>query len=213
MYETELFDLLINEGAADAGFCSLEGYEYPYAVSIVYKLSRAVIKHINGKPTMPYFQHYRAVNAKLDQITLAAVRFIESKGYEAFPVAASQSTGEYSGYFAHKTAAVESGIGYIGRSALLVTPDFGPMVRLATVLTDMPLKRNREKLPFLCGDCTECVKACPAGAISGKQPTLCRDDFFDAEKCSHHMKTYKDIGRGAVCGLCMRACPKNKLQS
>jgi epoxyqueuosine reductase QueG len=93
---------------------------------------------------------------------------------------------------------------------MLITPKYGSAVRLATVLTDMPLSRNREKLPFLCGDCTECAKACPAGAISGKTPTLNRDDFFDAEKCSHHMKTYKDIGRGAVCGLCMRACPKNK---
>ena len=85
-------------------------------------------------------------------------------------------------------------------------------VRLATVLTDMPLESKRERLECLCGSCTICRDACPAGAISGEiyVPGAPRDTIFDARKCSEHMKTYKDIGRGAVCGICMSVCPYNK---
>ncbi len=214
MFEQEIKNLLKREGATEVGFCALENAPYPYAVSILLKLSDAVLGEIKDKPTMPYFQHYRAVNALLDRIALFATAFIEEKGYNAFPVAASQSTGEYRGYFPHKTAAVSAGLGYLGRSCLLISPVYGSKIRLATVLTDMPLERDRELVPFSCGDCLECAKACPSGAISGKAWTKesGREGFFDAEKCSQYMKNFRDIGRGSVCGLCIKACPKNNLK-
>ncbi|MBE5742654.1 MAG: epoxyqueuosine reductase [Clostridiales bacterium] len=223
MLEREIEEVLKRGGASLVGFCDLgkspiknqEGLRY--AVSIAYKLSNAVLKTIEERPTLSYFQHYRAVNARLDSLVLDVIRLIENEGYNAFPIAASQSTNDdksaYRGVFAHKTAACLSGIGYIGKNALLLTEEYGSKVRLATVLTDMPLERQREIIVKGCGDCDICKKACPAGAISGKnfEVGMAREDFFDAEKCSNNMKTYKDIGRGAVCGLCIKACPKNKL--
>ena len=196
MFEKELTELLKSEGAALAGFCSLEsapGAPFPFAVSVVVKLSDSILKTIDNAPTMPYFQHYRAVNYKLDSLALSAVKFIEDRGY--------------------KTAAVLSGLGYIGRNCLLITPEYGSKVRLATVLTDMPLSPLSERVPFSCGDCRICVNACPAGAVSGREYADgdAREDFFDAEKCSHYMKSFKDIGRGAVCGVCIKVCPKNRL--
>ena len=223
MFEKEITEILERGGASLVGFCKIEKSpiekqpELTYAVSIAYKLSDAVLKTIENRPTMAYFQHYRAVNARLDSLVLDVVRFIESKGFNAFPIAASQSTNDdksaYRGIFAHKTAACLSGIGYIGKNALLYTKEYGSKVRLATVLTDMPLERQREIIEGGCGDCEVCKKACPAGAISGInfQVGMKREDFFDAEKCSSNMKNYKDIGRGAVCGICIKVCPKNKL--
>ena len=224
MFEDKLTELLTNAGASLVGFSNIgespiaNQPELVYAVTLVYKLSDAVLKTIEDRPSMSYFQHYRAVNAKLDSICLDAVRFIENQGYNAFPIASSQSTNDdksaYRGVFAHKTGACLSGIGYIGKNALLYTKEYGSKVRLATVLTDMPVERQREIIKGGCGDCDICKRACPAGAISGinYEVGMQRDDFFSAEKCSAHMKTYKDIGRGAVCGLCIKACPKNKLK-
>ena len=217
MFEKEIEKMLTDGGASLVGFSSLSSVKnapFPYAVTIAYKLSDAILSTIDEKPTMPYFQHYRIVNTKLDLLALDCVRFIEGKGYFAFPVAASQSTGEYHGYFPHKTGAVLSGLGYIGRNCLLITPEYGSKVRFSTVLTDMPLSPQRPPIPFLCGECTECVKACKGGAISGKEycPETGREGFFDAEKCSQYMKNFKDIGRGSVCGLCIKACPKNGLR-
>ena len=223
MFEDKLTELLTNGGASLVGFSNIgespiaKQPELVYAITLVYKLSDAVLKTIEDRPSMAYFQHYRAVNAKLDSLCLDAVRFIENQGYNAFPIAASQSTNDdksaYRGIFAHKTGACLSGLGYIGKNALLYTKEFGSKVRLATVLTDMPLTPQREMIKGGCGDCDICKKACPAGAISGInfEVGMKRDDFFSAEKCSANMKTYKDIGRGAVCGLCIKACPKNRL--
>ena len=221
MYEKELEKILKEAWADLVGFSSLgenrspEHPEYGYAVTIVRKLSRAVIKTINGAPTMEYFQHYRATNARLDSIALDAVSFIENAGYLALPVAASQSTpdkkDEYRGIFPHKTGAVLSGLGFIGKNGLLIT-EYGSAVRLASVLTDMPLSAQKEIKPCLCGDCQICKNACPAGAITGELYVngAERSTIFDAKKCSEHMKTYKNIGRGAVCGICISVCPYNK---
>ncbi|MBR2336408.1 MAG: epoxyqueuosine reductase [Clostridia bacterium] len=224
MLEDKLTELLTEGGASLVGFSQIDKSpidgqpELIYAITLVYKLSDSVLKTIEDRPSISYFQHYRAVNARLDSLCLDAVRFIENQGYNAFPIAASQSTNDdksaYRGVFAHKTGACLSGIGYIGKNALLYTKEYGSKVRLATVLTDMPLVRQREIIKGGCGDCDICKRACPAGAISGinYEVGMARDDFFSADKCSSHMKTYKDVGRGAVCGICIKACPKNKLK-
>ena len=194
----------------------------PYAISLVYRLSNAVVEEITGfgeaGPTYSYFQHYRAVNALLDQKTLWLSTLIEREGYGALPIPASQSVkdmGLYSGAFQHKTAAVLAGLGWIGKSALFVSPLFGPRVRLGTVLTNMPLPVRSIKgvLPG-CKECRACVDACPAHAIRGENyapGTSCRDNIFDPKACSEHMKkAYLHIGRGAVCGICMAVCPFGK---
>ena len=224
MKEKEIEELLKGGGAVLVGFCKIP--ESPiknqpnltYCVSFAYKLSDGVLKTVEGRPTISYFQHYRAVNARIDSLELDVIRLIENEGFDALPRPASQSTSDdkstYRGLFPHKTGARLSGIGYIGKNALLITKEYGSKVRLGTVLTDMPLERTREIIEGGCGSCEVCKKVCPAGAISGinYEDGMKREDFFDAEKCSQNMKTYKDIGRGAVCGLCIVNCPKNKLR-
>ena len=222
MLEKELEEILTREGASLVGFSNIEKSPVEgqdnliFAVTICYKLSDSVLKTITDRPTIMYFQHYRAVNAKLDGIALTAVRFIENAGYNAFPIAASQSKPEdkYYGVFPHKTGAVLSGLGFIGKSGLLITKEYGSKVRFATVLTDMPLTPLREIIKCGCGSCEICKNCCPAGAITGinYEAGMPRDAIFSAEKCSEYMKTFKDVGRGAVCGICIKNCPFNKLK-
>ena len=221
----EIREKLIKEGAKLVGFCELK--EPPlkdlpnlkYAISIAVKLSDSILSTIKDKPTISYFQHYRTANYKLNQLAFSCVGILEDLGYNAFPIAASQSDNtdgvEYRGVFPHKTAARLSGLGFIGKSGLLLTQKYGSKVRFATVLTDMPLKADLPILENMCKGCTICEKACPGGAISGKiyQEGMSREDFFDAEKCSHNMKNYMDVGRGAVCGICISVCPFNKLKN
>jgi len=219
----KIFDKLKQDGAKLVGACKLPNpplKDFPnliYAISIAVKLSDSVLKTIVDRPTISYFQHYRTANTRLDQLAFTCVSMIEELGYSAFPIPASQSDNtqgqNYSGVFQHKTAARLSGLGYIGKNGLLITKEYGSKVRFATVLTDMPLNCDNKILENECKGCDLCVKACPGGAISGKIYTdgMKREEFFDAEKCSQNMKKYKDIGRGAVCGICISVCPKNKL--
>ena len=218
-------DTLVDEGLAAYGFACVEGTTHsrythlPFAVSLVFRLSNAVLDEITTEhpvaPTYSYFQHYRAANAYLDNAALRVAAHIERMGARALPVAASQSVPDlgtpHTGVFQHKTAAVLSGLGWIGKSALFVSPEYGPRVRLATVLTDQPLPVAApvQAVPC-CGECMVCVSACPAHAITGESYVsgLPRTALFDAQACSDHMRShYMKIGRGAVCGICVACCP------
>ena len=214
---------LATEWGADlVGFCQLPSppiKELPsltYALSIGVKLSDTVLKTIDGAPSFVYFQHYRTANALLDQIAFRLTNTIENAGYSALPIAASQSLGKenpYRGVVPHKTVAVLSGLGFVGKSGLFLSEKYGSKVRLATILTDIPLARELPIIENGCGDCQACQKACPAGAIFGSLPTTDGERNFDPEKCSRYMKEhFQDIGRGSVCGVCINVCPKNKLR-
>ncbi len=221
MLQQELENFALAQGAILVGGCDLGTSPIPnqpnmrYAFSIIVKLSDSVLKTIDNAPSFMYFQHYRTANALLDNIAFRLSEKIEEAGYSAFPVAASQSLGKnnaYCGVIPHKTVAVLSGLGFVGKSGLFLTKKYGSKVRLATVITDMPLSNALPIIENGCGNCTACMHACPAGAIYGTLPTTDGERNFDPEKCSKYMKeNFQDIGRGSVCGICIKVCPKNKL--
>jgi epoxyqueuosine reductase QueG len=188
-----------------------------YAISIAVRLSDAIINEIDDKPTHTYFHHYRAVNSLIDSITLKASLLIQEWGYLALAIPASQTvkTDEdaYTGIFQHKTAATLSGLGWIGKSALLITPEYGPRIRLGTIITNMelPVEGNMHKKD--CGLCDLCKRMCPAMAIHGSNwhEGMERSHIIDAEACSKYMnEKFKHIGRGSVCGICMKVCPQGE---
>ena len=216
--QTKIKELASSLGADLIGFCKLEEnlQELPYAVSLAVKLSDTVLREIDNAPTFAYFQHYRTANALLDQIAFRVAREIEKAGFSALPVAASQSLGSanpYCGLTAHKTAAVLSGLGFVGKSGLFLSTEYGSKVRLATILTNAPLQAELPVIENGCGDCEICKRACPAGAIFGEKPTKDGERNFDPEKCSRYMKEhFQSVGRGSVCGVCIKVCPKNQLR-
>ena len=222
MTQFDFEQFILQEGGVLAGGTELEVSPIEtlpnlrYAFSFAVKLSDAVLQTIENAPSFMYFQHYRAANTLLDTIAFKLTNKLEENGFSAFPIAASQSLGQanpYRGVIPHKTVAVKAGLGFVGKSGLFLTEKYGSKVRLGTVLTDMPLTG----LPVIqngCGDCQECMKACPSGAIYGVLPTTDGERNFDAEKCSKYMKEhFQQIGRGSVCGICIKVCPKNKLRS
>ncbi|MEG0075401.1 MAG: epoxyqueuosine reductase [Eubacterium sp.] len=209
-----------NMGATDIGFADISDLKdntnlgYERAVSVIIRLSTGILKEIKNEPTITYFSHYRTLNRHIDMVTLRILLWLEERGYPSFAVPASQSLpsakGIYTGIFQHKTAAVLSGKGFIGKSALFIHRDFGPAVRLGTVLTNAPFKTKKITPLSECGDCQICRKSCPAMAIEGNNwsPGMARNELFDAKSCSDHMKVaYQHIGRGVVCGLCIVNCP------
>lgn len=213
---------LSQRGVAQMGYSDLTGIvpqryqEFPYGITLVWQLLDGIVDEVRDlqSPTYTYYQHYRAINAELDSLTLWLATQIERAGYRALPIGASQSVhdmGHYSGAFQHKTAAVRAGLGWIGKSALFVSPEFGPRVRLATVLTDAPLPNPQKAVgESRCADCLRCTQACPAGAIKGENYVAGapRESIFDPAACSQYMKdAYLRIGRGSVCGICMSVCP------
>lgn len=213
----QLTNLLLAEGASEVGFSAVtpppEYSTLTNAITIVLHLSDAVIDTVEKGPTHTYFHHYRTVNAFLDRLTLTAGLLLEKAGAKYVCVPASQSIEGFSALFSHKEAAVRSGLGTIGKSALFLSDRFGPRVRLATVLTDADLSAGfrplSDKNP--CKNCSICTNACPAMAISGKTFEEVGNSILDRAACSNHMKqAYQKIGRGVVCGICVSNCPAGK---
>ncbi len=112
------------------------------------------------------------------------------------------------GVFPHKTAATQAGLGWIGKTALFISPRFGPRVRLATVFTDLELPCGDPIVESRCGACTECVDVCPVGA--GRDVLwhagLPRGELYDARACE--LRCEANAGaNGGLCGMCVAVCP------
>ncbi len=212
----KIIDFLMENGAGQVGFCKLaeeNDFGLKYAVSYTIPLSDAIIDGIDKAPTHTYFHHYRTVNSLIDNLSLRCGRILAKEGYKYVPVPASQSVNGLQGIFSHKYAATLSGLGAVGKSGLFISIENGPAVRLGTILTDYPFETVEATPECPCGDCRLCVNSCPAMAITGEEwkPNEPVSKIVDAKACSDFMKKeFQHIGRGVVCGICMKVCPKRK---
>ncbi len=213
------------------GFSYLEGLvpkkfkRLNYGITIGIRLDDKIIDGIVNGPTDEYAEHYDQINTVLNNIAREVRRNLKRQGYKAEIIKATIKTGEEKKYpnysknlsveFPHKTAATRSGLGWIGKTALLVSPKFGPRIRLVTILTNKKLVTGQPVKKSLCGTCDICVKKCPAKAANGKTWSvgMQRDEFFDAFECR---STAKELGmqrtgsKECICGICVSVCPLGK---
>jgi len=113
-----------------------------------------------------------------------------------------------------KAFAVKSGIGWMGKNSLIISPDAGSWLLLGVILLDTELETD-EPLEDRCGECTGCIDACPTGAIVAPY-------VVDARRCISYL-----LGelKGAIpeelksmignrifgCDDCQWACPWNNI--
>ncbi|HHS50792.1 MAG TPA: epoxyqueuosine reductase [candidate division Zixibacteria bacterium] len=175
--------------------------ELEFAIVLGHPLSNAVLDTIDDRPNLLYKHHYQQVNWRLDRAATELALFLELRSAKAMPIPASVIVDweNQRGHLCHRTAAITAGIGWRGRHGLVVTPQFGAQMRFATVLTNIPLPPC-EPMENLCGDCTACISACPAGAIS--------QQGCDVGKCFELLKEFSKMrGIGQfICGVCIKAC-------
>jgi epoxyqueuosine reductase QueG len=112
--------------------------------------------------------------------------------------------------------ATRAGLGWIGKTDLLITRQFGPRLRLVTILLkDFSGKTGKPVNDSKCGNCSACVDACPALAANGKKWNIKidRDDFYNPWKCRDmcaELGKQKLQADARVCGICVEACPVGK---
>jgi epoxyqueuosine reductase len=71
--------------------------------------------------------------------------------------------------FSHRYAAVAAGLGAIGWSGNVMTPEYGSRVYLSSVITDAELEPDRPLDENPCDHCNICLKACPGVFMSWKE--------------------------------------------
>ncbi len=203
--------ILDQGGAAVAAF--------PRAVSIGIALPHSLVDPLPAQSDPVVIMNYNllaydVINDRLDQLVSILSAAIQPKGYRAMPVAASQRANDekLAGIISNKLAASLCGLGWIGKSCLLVTPQAGPRVRWATVLTSAPLQPTGRMIEQHCGSCHACVDICPVSAFTGVpfNPNEPREIRYDAHRCAAYLERRKEETGYKVCGLCLYACPHGK---
>jgi reductive dehalogenase len=148
--------------------------------------------------------------SKMAFVANSVAIFIRSMGYDAAPSGNDTALSI--------PLALAAGLGETGRMGLLITPQYGPRVRLCKVFTNMPLAHDTYR-PFgvkkFCDVCLKCARRCPSRAISSGAPTsqgICISNhsgvlkwYVNPEKCYHFWADNR-----VDCTTCVYVCPYNK---
>ncbi|MFT7586776.1 MAG: epoxyqueuosine reductase [Cellvibrionaceae bacterium] len=168
-----------------------------------YNLVRTVPSALSGTATGLGYSHDALV-------VLAITQYIRNLGYNA--VASMNDTAMAI------PLAIKAGLGEYGRNGLLITPKFGPRVRLGKIFTDMPLEHD-QPIQFgvkeMCEECNACAAGCPVKAIPFGKPSAERHNqsnlkgvskwSVDGEKCFSYW-----TAQNSDCSICIRVCPYNR---
>lgn len=102
--------------------------------------------------------------------------------------------------------AINAGLGQLGKHGSLICKEFGSSMRIATVLTDLPMAPDRPidiAVDDLCVGCRRCTLDCPVDAISDKKQTVRGQEkwYVNFDKCAPYFT--HTVG----CGICIEVCP------
>jgi len=160
-------------------------------------------------PSIYYHELYRTINTLLDQYTYRLASFLNDRGYPSVFIPRDGYGGidvllkNPVAFFSHRHAAFLAGLGTFGVNNALITPEYGPRVRFGSILTAAPLPPDPLREEGLCTRCMECVTACPAGALDGRDYP---EGLTDKAACARNSA---DLARRHIspCGICIQVCP------
>ncbi len=183
----------------DAQFHDIE-QPYKYAVSIAYGMDFDLMEeHVTG--VEGGVETLRAYTQITDTVVRVAA-WIRKLGWPARAYCESAD-------ILHIPLAIRAGLGELGKHGSLINRELGANLRLATVLTDLPLAVDGPVdigVEDLCLACRRCVIDCPADAISDSKQLVRGEEkwYVDFDKCV----PYFSITYG--CGICIQVCPWSK---
>ncbi len=150
-------------------------------------------------------RHTDYLNGRLTKAAYDVAKVSRSHGLKALPLPAEGCPYDarfLKAVLPYKQVAQAAGLGTIGRSSLLVTPDFGPRVRLAGCLTEAQLETGITTVTDVCQDCEICITHCPSKALS--LPLAEEPYAINKFACSVF------CGAAAGCSECIRLCPAGR---
>ena len=209
------------------GFADLTGLlqnkfiGFNYGISIGRKLDYKIVDKVNNGPTPEYYSHYRQINKDLSLLTKKISDDLNKNDIETLKIDPTVSTSELDSVYSktlrtdlsHKMVATRAGLGWIGKTDLFISREFGPRLRLVSILLKTPVKPKLKPVDMSrCGNCSICVDICPAKAANGKlwDITVDREEFYDPWKCRNQCAEFGRNRLGLdvrICGICVASCP------
>jgi epoxyqueuosine reductase QueG len=168
---------------------------------------------VETTPSVLHKELYDTSNRKLDQLAYDLTRFLNRLGRASFffprdGYGSLRALRENNlAAFSHVMAAKYAGLGTIGASHNLLTPEVGPRVRLVSVFTEASLPSDPLLEKDLCIRCAACAKCCPKGALRMREDQVIA--AYDKTACL--AMTEELTGRRCYpCGICTKVCPIGK---
>ena len=208
----ELEKYVISLGASSIGYTKLpaqwvfqnKAALHPNVIVLTMKMDR---EHINTSPSPEAEYTVLATYRDLGIIANKAADFLRKHGFSA------QAGHPLNGQTLYPPLAQMAGLGQLSHSGLIITPEFGPCVRLSAIYTsieNLPFNEGNEHawVDNYCASCGLCVKKCPADAIYAEpiRHESGQITYVDNEKCF----PYFHYNHG--CSVCIKVCPFNHVQ-
>jgi epoxyqueuosine reductase QueG len=173
-----------------------------HAIVLTMKMDKA---RIDTAPSPAGARTVFEIYSKLGIAANKVATYLRRRGYSA------EAAHPLMGPALYPPLAQMAGLGWLGFSGLIITPEHGPCVRLAAVLT------NIENLPHsphndhawvqdFCAICGLCVRECPARAILAEpvQEESGQITCVDTDRCFPYFSDYYG------CSVCIKVCPFNQ---
>ena len=224
--KVELKDFIFSQEVSIFGFADIgilpeqDRHEMPFGIAVGIAVNPEIVSKIPLGPNIRYFNEYDNLNKKLDEISISISNYLHEQGYKAIAQTVEYLKNErklhtkHHAPVPHKTIAALAGLGWISKSSMLITKEYGSAVRLTSVMTDAPLETHRYEYRCLCGDCCICIDSCPGNAIKNNlwYSGIDREELVSISECTEVViERGKSFGRDhTTCGICMAVCPYTK---
>ena len=232
MYDEDLKKSIISKahslGADIARVCSVESWKeepiqdpefwpqniWPWAKVVIVLAIPLLYPMAATAPSMVYKEQYDTSNRIMDDMGYSLAKYIMTeKQYRAMFFPRDCYDGmeallrHEDAAFSHVVAGYYAGVGTIGDSHNLITAQYGPRIRLVSVITDAPIAPDSKLEEDLCIHCKICLNRCPAQCFSEMKEQASSGIYeFDKDKCTlYHMDLIEQ--HRFPCGYCATFCP------
>ena len=210
-----------NLGAARVGFAPTTRWEeygdldadfhpkslWPMAKTAISVCTPSLLPIVETRVSDLYRAQYNIINRLLDEITYLLAAHLNRHGIASMPIC-RDGYGEQrmlrktpAAAFSHVWAAYYAGLGTMGWNHTLITSEYGPRHRLASVFTALELEGDPMPAKEFCSRCRVCGISCPEGVYSGRP----EDSRAYMDKIACAKQTFD--GPYNHCGFCIKTCP------
>ena len=168
---------------------------------------------VETTPSLLHKEMYDTANRTLDGMAYNLVRYLNRLGHASYYFmrdgfgSLSLLKDRPAAAFNHITAAKYAGLGTVGVNNCLLTPEFGPRVRLVSIFTEVALEPDPMVAKELCIKCGTCAKCCPVNALVMKEDSY-KGEFILLPCLERHRELTAD--KAYPCGICTKVCPVGK---